>query len=473
MALDLNPEHPVLLVDDEANALESFSIALRFLGIRNVIKCQNETAVMDILAREDVEIILLDLVMPKRSGESLLEEIVQKYPDIPVMMVTGIGDVRTAVRCMSKGAFDYLTKPVDNEQLASSLKRALDFRLLKRKNDLLVHHLLTDSLKSPQAFKSIITQNRKMLSLFMYCEAIAPGNEPVLITGETGVGKELFARATHLAGKRPGEFVPVNVAGVDDHVFSDTLFGHKRGAFTGALDTRKGLIEKAARGTIFLDEIGDLGESSQIKLLRVLQDREYFPLGSDEAHAVRARIIVATNKELRQLNEGGALRQDLFYRLRTHHLQIPALRERPEDIPLLLDYYIEEAAREFRKPVPTYPAALPQLLTGHYFPGNVRELRAMVYDAVGKHVSRVMSMRSFRDHIIENSPSFAAPYQVNDRIYESLPKLPTIKEAINSLVKEVMQRTGGNQRVASGILGITPSGLNKRLNAPDYKGKDK
>jgi DNA-binding NtrC family response regulator len=214
----------------------------------------------------------------------------------------------------------------------------------------------------------------------------------------------LFARAIHLASGRQGEFVAVNVAGVDDHAFSDTLFGHKKGAFTGASEPRKGLVEKAAGGTLFLDEIGDLAELSQIKLLRVLQDHEFFPLGSDQPRPFTARVVVATNKELEQLSEGVNFRQDLYYRLRTHHLHIPPVRQRPGDIALLLNHYVEEAALQFGKTKPKYPPELPQLLMTYDFPGNVRELRAMVYDAVGKHASRVMSMNSFRDHIYARNP---------------------------------------------------------------------
>ena len=467
MPLQSHPEHPILLVDDEPNALDSFAIALEFLGINNVLKCQDETTVMNILEEKDIDLMLLDMVMPRRSGDSLLEEITLRYPDIPVIMVTANDDIQTAVRCMRKGAFDYLTKPVGTDHLTSSVKRAMDYRLLKRKNELLLHHLFTESLKSPEAFSSIITQDRKMLNLFMYGEAIARGNEPILITGETGVGKELFAKAIHTASGRQGEFVALNVAGVDDHAFSDTLFGHKKGAFTGATDTRKGLIEKAAGGTIFLDEIGDLAEGSQVKLLRVLQDREYFPLGSDQARPVRARIIVATNRELKQLCEAGSFRRDLYYRIRTHHIHIPPLKERLEDIPLLLDHHVEQAAHQFGKAKPTYPPELLQLLMTYNFPGNVRELRSMVFDAVGKHSSRVMSMNSFRDHINEDKPSPAVAFRPKTRIFECLEKLPTLKEAYSALIEEAMLRARSNQRLASTMLGITPSALNKRLRSED------
>ncbi len=467
MGIQPNPEHPLLIVDDEPTTLESFTIALEFLGIDNVLVCRDETRTMKILEEEDIEVVLLDMVMPSMSGESLLEEINKEYPDIPVIMVTCVDDIQTAVRCIRKGAFDYITKPVDVDLFASSVKRALDHRLLKRQNDLLLYHVLTDRLKSPEAFSSIITQDKQLLNLFMYCEAIAKGKEPVLITGETGVGKELFARAIYQAALKRGEFVAVNVAGVDDHIFSDTLFGHKRGAFTGATEPRKGLIEKAAGGTIFLDEIGDMAESSQIKLLRVLQDREYFPLGSDQPRPVSARIIVATNKDLKHLCESGTFRRDLYYRLRTHHFHIPPLRDRAEDIPLLLDHYMNEAAQEFGKEVPTYPPQLPQLLMTYSFPGNVRELRALVYDAVGKHSSCIMSMKLFREYIDDGRLDTSAPPPPRGRIFKSLEKLPTLKEVRGALIEEALLRARGNQRLASAMLGVTPSALSKSLKAQE------
>ncbi len=462
MGMHSFPDHPILLVDDEAQALESLKMALEFRGITNLLLCQDELSVIQVLEEKDVEIVMLDVVMPRRSGESLLEEIALRFPDVPVIMTTAVDDIQTAVRCMQKGAFDYLTKPLVPDQLSSSVKRAIDFRLLKRQKELLLHYILNDSLKNPEAFSGIITQDKKMLGLFMYCETVAPVNEPVLITGETGVGKELFARAIHLASGRGGEFVPVNVAGVDDHAFSDTLFGHRKGAFTGATEVRRGLIDIAAGGTIFLDEIGDLSEASQLKLLRVLQDRQYLPLGSDRPQPVRARVVVATNRELKQLAKGSGIRQDLYYRLKTHHVHVPPLRERLGDVPMLFDHYLENAARDFGKPKPHYPPELVQHLMIYHFPGNIRELRAMVYDALAKQSSPVMSIGTFRE-IIEQVKDFPPPSVSETNIFQKARILPTIKKARELLIGEAMSRARGNQTLAATLLGITPSALNKAL----------
>jgi DNA-binding NtrC family response regulator len=256
MSIQTFPDHPILLVDDEAQALESFSIILDFNGVNNLLPCQDESMVMDILEKNDVEAVLLDMIMPTVSGESLLDEITLKYPDIPVIMITAVNDVQTAFRCMRKGAFDYLTKPADADQLASTVKRAIDHHSVKRQKNLLVHHILTDSLERPEVFSEIVTKDRKMMSLFMYCEAIARGNEPVLITGETGVGKGLFARAIHLASGRRGEFVVVNVAGVDDHAFSDTLSGTGRVPLQGRPRYAKGLLKRPRAGRCFSTRSG-------------------------------------------------------------------------------------------------------------------------------------------------------------------------------------------------------------------------
>lgn len=462
------PNHPILLVDDEPFSLASFAITLKTHGIDHAIRCQDSREVLAILGRQEVEIILLDLTMPHISGLEILQLVAEKYAGIPVIVVTGVNEVKTAVECMRLGAFDYVLKPVEVDRLLPSVKRALEVRHLRRQNSSLTRSLLADTLLHPEAFQPIVTRSCKMQAIFRYCEAIAEGQQPVLIAGETGVGKELFARALHTLSGRPGEFVAVNVAGLEDAVFSDTLFGHARGAFTGAERARPGLVETAAGGTLFLDEIGDLRDASQVKLLRFLEQREYLPLGSDMAKSSDARVLVATHVDLEAQLAAGRFRNDLYYRFRTHRLRIPPLRERLDDLPLLLDHFLAEAAREFTKAKPTYHPALLDLLQGYHFPGNIRELRAMVFDAVSGHQGKMLSAESFRAIIglgIKGEavvPPTAAGGRKDDWSTQPEP-LPTLKEATGRLVREALRRANNNQRVAAMILGITPQALSQRL----------
>jgi DNA-binding NtrC family response regulator len=311
-------------------------------------------------------------------------------------------------------------------------------------------------------FKDIVSQSEKMRSVFQYIEALVCSSEPVLVTGESGVGKELIARAIHDISQPQGPWVPVNVAGLDDNVFSDTLFGHVKGAFTGADRARPGMIEKAAGGTLFLDEIGDLSPASQIKLLRLLQEKEFIRLGSDTVQTLNARIVVATNVKLKK---SAGFRKDLFFRLCTHHIEVPPLRERPEDIALLLNFFLEEAGREMNKKKPTPPPELSLLLSNYPFPGNVRELRAMVFNAVSVHKGRMLSMDLFKKAM--GLPRMEA--DLNEDLFEESPlltfheSLPTLKQAAELLVREAIDRTNGNQSMAARLLGVTQPALSGRL----------
>jgi transcriptional regulator with PAS, ATPase and Fis domain len=306
-----------------------------------------------------------------------------------------------------------------------------------------------------------------MRNLFQYAEAIAGSGEPVLITGETGTGKELLAEAVHRLSGRSGEFVPVNVAGLDDALFSDTLFGHRRGAFSGADSAREGMVAKAAGGTLFLDEIGDLKPPSQVKLLRLLQEQQYYPLGSDIAKVSNVRILCATHQDLHAAMAEEAFRSDLFYRLSVHQIDIPPLRRRNEDIPVLVGHFIEQAAESLGKKAPEVPAELLTLLSNHHFPGNVRELRALVFDAVARHQSGgVLSMKSFRKAVTAKRPIDAAVEQ-SDLDGRFL----TLKEAEQKHIHLALQRAGNNQGIAATLLGISRPALNRRLAREKKKGK--
>jgi transcriptional regulator with PAS, ATPase and Fis domain len=302
-----------------------------------------------------------------------------------------------------------------------------------------------------------------MHSLFQYVEAVSGSGEPILITGETGTGKELLAAAAHRLSGRRGEFVPVNVAGLDDSLFSDTLFGHRKGAYSGADTSREGMVAKAAGGTLFLDEIGDLTPASQTKLLRLLQERQYFPLGSDVAKVSDARILCATHRDLSICMAEDRFRSDLFYRLSVHQVDIPPLRERREDIPVLVAFFAAEAAASLDKKPPEAPPELLNLLENYHFPGNVRELRAMVVDAVARHKSGpVLGVKSFRKTIKEQLHASPAAKKGAEHPTTG-EKFPTLKEAERLHIEEAMRRAGGNQGTAAALLGISRPALNRRL----------
>ncbi len=455
---------PVLLVDDEESILFSSQTLLKSAGIRNVLTLADGRELPAILERQEVAVVVLDLLMPRVSGAELLPGLVRDHPAVPVIVMTAVQDVDTAVRCMKEGAYDYLVKPVEQSRFVSSVKRALEVRALRQEVGALKGYLLSDRLQHGKAFSSIVTRSPKMRAVFQYAEAIAGSTEPALITGETGVGKEALARAIHELSGRGGSFVEVNIAGLDDTLFADTLFGHKKGAFSGAEKRRDGLVAQAAGGTLFLDEIGDLHESSQVKLLRLIQNQEYYPLGSDVPRSVDVRVVCATNRDLDALMTAERFRRDLYFRLSVHQMEVPPLRDRKEDLPLLVDHFLQESSTTLGKTTPKAPAELFVLLSQYGFPGNVREIRSLVYDAMALHPSGpVLGMQRFRQAVsVEHVPPDEARASV-DRPLETADRIPTLKEAEEDLVRKALARAEGNQGVAATFLGISRPALNRRL----------
>ena len=460
----LHPAFGLLLVDDEPAWLRSLALTLeRSSGVTNIVTCSDSRQVMELLAGGNIGIVLLDLTMPHLSGEELLTRITEGFPDLMVIVISGMNQVENAVRCMKLGAFDYFVKTVEEERLLGGVLRAIRMRELQQENREISSHLLRGGLQRPELFSGIVTGDRSMLTIFAYIEAVAKSPQPLLITGESGVGKELIARAAHTLSGCRGALISVNVAGLDDTVFADTLFGHLRGAYTGADQPRRGMIEEAADGTLLLDEIGDLSIPSQVKLLRLLQEGEYFPLGSDRPKRIKARIIVATHRDLSAREQAGGFRRDLYFRLRTHHIHIPPLRERKGDIPLLLDHFLAQAAQSLGKKKPTPPKELAQLLATYDFPGNVRELRGVVYDAVSVHRDRILSMECFLKVVGRPEARPTKQDTVATNLFGGLRTLPTFGEAAELLVAEAMSRAGGNQTLAARLLGISQPALSKRV----------
>jgi DNA-binding NtrC family response regulator len=463
MSESLYPEFSILLIDDEASYLRSLRLLLERKGdFNNILTCDDSREVMTCLASNHVGVVLLDLTMPHVSGLELLKEIGEHYPEVAVIVISGLNNADAAVSALKAGAFDYFVKTTEEDRLVEGVRRTVLMQLMRRQNSSLQQRILSDRLDHPEIFESFISKNKSVNAVFHYVESISTSMQPILITGESGTGKELIAKACHEASRRRGPLVTVNVAGLDDNTFLDTLFGHQQGAFPGAVKERKGLIEQAANGTLFLDEIGDLSQNSQVKLLRLLQEGEYHPLGVDVPKRSRARVIAATHQQLEERLQDGSFRKDLYYRLCTHRIKLPPLRARKEDVPLLLDYFIVQAAKELNKSVPSYPPELPFLLSNYTFPGNVRELRSMIYDAVSRHKSRLLSMEVFRSVI---DADLKKPVGLPEQTVSFNPDqaLPSLNEMDSYLIEEAMRRAGHNQSLAARMLGISQPALSKRL----------
>lgn len=512
----------ILLVDDDPVALEIIQGILHANGFGNVELCSESVQALEMVRTRSVAVMLLDLFMPKLSGFEVLQQMVQDFPDIPVIVLTSDDTIDAAVRCMKIGAFDFMTKPVNRHRLASAVNHALRVRELEERLVLLGQEPPQEppGPRDPETFAEIITRSPRMQAIFRYIEAIAASPKAVLITGESGTGKELLARAIHRSGDREGPFVAVNVAGLDDVLFSDTLFGHLRGAFTGADRPRAGLVERARGGTLFLDEIGDLEPLSQVKLLRLIQEGEYYPLGSDEPRRASIRIVAATNADLLERQHRGTFRKDLYYRLVSHRLGVPALRERREDIPLLVSHFVAEAASDLGESPPVVPDEVLRFLVRADYPGNIRELQAIVADAVSRPREGEVSLAVIEEYFQaareggsgagsgfggarapgdrapgaalsgeaasgssasgtplapgepfggssggipggggESAPEEAAP---GERLSWSGP-FPMLEEAERFLITEALRRCQNNQTAAARLLGVSQSTLSRWL----------
>ncbi len=463
MAKEESLARPIMVIDDEESSANIIVHMLKAANIRNTVIVTDSSKTFDKINNHNPLIIITDLRMPEISGEDILDYTKKNCPEVPVVVVTAVNNLDKADECMENGAKIYFQKPLDRIPFIPFIKNLIREVKLDQTIREITKGMKSDSLKNPEPFKKIHTQSRKMLQNFKYAEAIKHSSEPVLITGETGVGKEVFARAVYETSEVSGEFVPVNLAGLDDNLFSDTLFGHYEGSFTDAKTRREGLIRKAENGMLFLDEIGELHPASQVKLLRLLQEREYYPIGSDKPKYSNAKIIAATNRETKELIKSSSFRLDLYYRLTTHHIHIPALKKRTEDIPLLAEFFIKEAQKIFRKKINKIPPEFYRYLANYSFPGNIRELRAIIFDAVGKAEDDKLDVKLIRDKLSETASTLPEDSISDNNFFRQFPHLPTLKQAENMLIMEAMQRTGNNQTAASALLGISQQAVSKRL----------
>ncbi len=454
----------ILLVDDEQSELDAYSLLLTSMGINHVVTQHDSRRVSETLATMQTPILFLDLNMPHMTGQDVLRELKVTHPQVPVIIITANSEIETAVECLRLGAHDYLVKPIDLKMFSSALRNALEISLLR--NEVMSLKGISFAVGAPRhkAFDRIITGSPGMLSIFQYIESIAASGMPTLILGETGSGKELIAKAIHEISGLTGNYVAVDVSGLDDTLFSDTLFGHAKGAYTGADGIRAGLLEKAAGGTIFLDEIGELSEISQVKLLRLLQENVYYPLGSDQPKHCQARVVTAANKDLTMLaGRDGEFRMDLYYRLSTHLIRLPPLRERREDIPALVAFLAAEAAAAMHKPTPAISDRAITLLMHHPFWGNIRELKAYIVDAVARCGHGRIEEGLISGRLVGATVSERGTASDRASLADLFGHFPNLDELIEYAVGEALENSDNNQSQAARLLGISRQALNKRV----------
>ena len=372
-----NHEGSILVVDDESDIRENLELLLSEANYK-VTLAENGTEGLRKIESDVFDLILLDVMMPDRNGLEVLREIHQASPETAIIMITAFGTIENAVIAIKSGASDYITKPWDNEKLLLDIRNGIQQRRLQLEN-----RELKKALKQRYGFSNIVGKSEKMLRIFDLVSLVAQSRSTILIQGESGTGKELIAKAIHANSNRAeNAFVTVNSGSLPTDLLESTLFGHLKGAFTSAISSKKGLFEVADRGSIFFDEIGTISLETQAKLLRVLQEKEFMRLGGIETVKVDARIIAATNVDLKKLVEQGRFRDDLYYRLNVISIQLPPLRDRKEDIPLLVEHFARKFCDENNKPACYVPRSVLKLFVDYDWPGNVRELENVIERAV-------------------------------------------------------------------------------------------
>jgi len=440
----------ILIVDDEKVSLTSVQRILKWRGFHKVELCDNGKEAIKRIREENFDIVLLDLLMPETDGMSVLESTKPFCPQTEFIILTAVDDIPTTVKAIRLGAYDYLVKPVDNDLLFLTIERAFERKGLVAGMSANTFYEFSDI---PSAFSDIITQNLQMKALIAYARVMARSGNPIMITGESGTGKELMARGIHKAGPAPsGPFVAVNVSAIPATMFESLFFGHTRGAFTGADSSHQGYFEQANGGTLFLDEVGEFPLSLQAKLLRVLEEKTFTPLGGKKPISVDVRLISATNLNIEKACQEGKFRIDLLYRLKSAYICLPPLRERRNDIPLLAESFLRKACIRQKKELAGFNPEAMEILKNRDFPGNIRELSQIVENAV----------------ILADTPVILPMHlgkEANVSFSSSLSKrrLCTLKENDKDHVAFVLNATNGDRQEAARILGITVRQLQRKI----------
>jgi len=446
----MEQQFKILVVDDEKLTLKNLKYILAKEGYE-VKAVDNGMSALNLLKNEEFDLVITDLKMNMVSGLDILEKCKEWYPDTEVIMITAYGSIDSAIQAMKLGAYHYITKPFRLDELKILVKEALEKVRIKKENKRLKEEL--ERLKGTVVH--IITQNPEMKKILELAEKVAPTDCPVLILGETGTGKELLARYIHQHSRRKDKaFLAINCGALTEELLANELFGHEKGAYTGAVSTKKGLLEVASGGTLFLDEITEMSPTMQVKFLRVLQEKEFIRLGGTEPIKVDVRIIAATNRDIKKEIEKGRFREDLYYRLNVISFNLPPLCQRKEDIPLLCYYFLNKYAKEMNKEVKEISEEAMELLLSYDYPGNVRELENIIARAVALTNSSKIEL----SHLPEDLKKF--------KIFTFRKKnspLPTLEEQEKEYIKMVLKEVGGNKTLAAQILGIDRATLWRKL----------
>ncbi|HKK66338.1 MAG TPA: sigma-54 dependent transcriptional regulator [Clostridia bacterium] len=441
----------ILIVDDEKNIREGLGRSLEMDGYE-VLLAEDGKQGWSLVNQEHVDLVIADLKMPEMSGEELLKRISSAYPTIPVIILTGHGTIESAVEAMRNGAFDFVTKPVNLDRLSLLAKRALSNREL-----VLQHRNLKEEverLKSRRTAGAIIGKSTQMQKIMQMVEQVAATKASVLITGESGVGKELVADAVHtLSNRRDNPYIKVHCAALAESLLESELFGHEKGAFTGAVSMKRGRFELAHTGTIFLDEIGEINQQVQIKILRVLQDKKFERVGGEHTQEVDVRVVSATNRDLKSEIEEGRFREDLFYRLNVVNIHVPPLRDRKEDIPLLISAFLQEFSEENQKNIEGIDPRARLALYNYHWPGNIRELRNCIESAVVMSKGNIISYDDLPPTVTSGS----------DTDYIKIEVGSSMEDAEREMIRATLHRENGNKSRTADVLGIGRKTLHRKI----------
>lgn len=436
----------ILVVDDEPPICEMIKRGLSHFGEYDVDIAHNGLEAIEKIEREVFDLVLTDLKMPEMDGLELLKNIKGTRPEVIVILMTAYGSIEMAVEAMKIGANDFITKPIDLNELLIHISKAQKESLLIREN-----RLLRMEVRKKFEFNNIIGKSKKMQEVFSLIERVAPGNSTVVIYGGSGTGKELVAKAIHYNSPRADRpFIPFNCGAIPETLVESELFGHTKGAFTGAIQAKKGLFEEANGGTLFLDEISTILPSVQVKLLRVLQERELMKVGSTERVKIDVRMIAATNENLEESVKRGKFREDLFYRLHVFPIFLPELKDRKEDIPLLAYHFLDRYSKESQKEIKGISKKAMKLLLEYDWPGNVRELENAIERAV---------IMADQDYLMPNDLPRDLIEGFSGLIKKGVRHRKSLEDIKSEYIREILKEVGGNKKIASEILKVNPRTL--------------